>query len=341
MIGDRLATDMILSSRLSSLSLPLTVPAPVLPSDRTASSGSSVSASPTGSLSQLVARLRPTPKLTVGRAGQRIEAIPVLTTKLWGREGAGTTLMRFGEKAAVRGLEWRTERARRTRRRAVTGALARPEEEEVEWRRYTFGWEAEQQRAATEAPPKPPALATTRDLPAAPVTRRASVRSLGEALSTISARISTATSSLLTLPYRIPNLASSFLHSLPQRVHDLTTRVFLAFLRMLERRGPGAVRVLEGGLQRLVDIYRPPNEGVTSTALVSKRSRDGNDDLPRFEVVERAVDRLEQRWDEAGRTLDRLRGRVGEVTGRAAEQAEAVRRRLAPPKAETGPSGRL
>lgn len=267
-VGDRLATDMILASRLSRLRLPLSLslPAPTEKGSR-----------------------RRGPKVQIGVEGQRIEAVGVLTTQLWAREGFGTTAMRAVERAVVR-------RFQRQKRREGEG---------VDWTRYTAGIEQPKASVVAPAPRPEPAsrlVPTTTGEPAPQPRPRSSVP--------LTSRLrlpdpSTLLSSLRSLPTTLPARLTSLLHSLPQLVHDTTTALFLRLLRAVEQRLPRWVERGERGMSRAVRVWRPspPEEEETKLREVREAQRVGT----AGGTVERWAEAVESRWDEAGRTWDRWR----------------------------------
>lgn len=311
-IGDRLTTDMILAHRLSSLSLPFSTRRLPAPSPTT-------SGPPASWLSRF--RLWPSSStrrlfpatVSIGQDGQTIESVGILTTRLWGREGAGTTLMRAAEKMAVRAFEKREARARR--RVAVTigdeEKSARPD-----WREFTTGL------LRVESPPQGDLLANKPGVSVAASTSTAAPPSATRSRPLRQRLPSLDLAAIRSFPSRIPALASSFVHSIPDRVHNLTTATFRALVRALENHGPRLIARSERGLQKLVDVYHPaqPQE-IRERRLVVSPSAPVS--------IERALDRVEQRWQEAGQTLDRYKERwEGTATSvRAMATAVAAKRR--------------
>lgn len=303
-VGDRLATDMILASRLSRLRLPLSLslPAPTEKGSR-----------------------RRGPKVQIGREGQRIEAVGVLTTQLWAREGFGTTAMRAVERMVVR-------RFQRQKRREGEG---------VDWTRYTVG--IEQPKPSVVAPAPRLELAsrlvpTTTGEPAPQPRPRSSVP--------LTSRLrlpdpSTLLSSLRSLPTTLPARLTSLLHSLPQLVHDTTTALFLRLLRAVEQRLPRWVERGERGMSRAVRVWRPspPEEG-EETRL--REGREAQRVGTAGGTVERWAEAVESRWDEAGRTWDRWRsaglGSAAVLGGGKGEGGEESRPLLRAQKKDAPPT---
>jgi hypothetical protein len=315
-IGDRLTTDMILAHRLSSLSLPFSTRRVRTPSSPTTSPSS-----PASWLSHF--RLWPSSSSTrrlfpftvsIGQDGQTIESVGILTTRLWGREGAGTTLMRTVEKMAVRTFEKREE-ARTRLRRGRVGSTVGDEEKGArpDWREFTIG-------LRSEPPPQEELLVTKPEVPvpatAPPASATPSRPPLRQRLPSLDLDLA----AIRSFPSRIPTLASSFVHSIPDRVHNLTTATFRALVRALEIYGPRMIAMSERGLQKLVDVYHParPQERVFERRSVVPSA-----------PIERALDRVEQRWEEAGQTLDRYKERWEGTAAsvRAMATAVAARRR--------------
>ncbi|GAA5993234.1 hypothetical protein JCM10908_004523 [Rhodotorula pacifica] len=302
-IGDRLATDMILSHRLASLSLPLSVPPP------------SASSSALSRLWPFTAKSNPAQQL--GHRGQKIETISVLTTTLWGREGAGTWAMRGVERGAV----WALEKRQRQRRVRDWDR----EEVVVDWRRYTIGMEQKAPLRTTrlvEEERRNETAATAGRISSAPLDvastrRRGTLPSLPSIdFSALSLTVSNLSSSLSPsrlshfITSTLPTRFSSFMHSFPERVHDLATRIGRGIVGGAERYGPRVVKGLEVGLRRLVDVYqlqpttrRKALEHSSSSTVVSTTTTSAR--------IDKALDSLEQRWAEAGRTVDALRNRLG------------------------------
>ncbi|BGP35453.1 hypothetical protein JCM10296v2_007291 [Rhodotorula toruloides] len=277
-IGDRLSTDMILSSRLSSLRLPFSLPTqPSLP---------------------LWRRLR-TPKISIGAQGQRVECVGVLTTRLWGREGAGTALMRLVERLVVRVMGVR---------RAEGG---------VRWEEYVRGQEEEHVRTeprieeVVESSP-----AATAPTPAAK-RPRLSLPSL-PSLSTIRALPSNLSHTLSSLPSRL----SSLTHSLPRHVSSLTSRLFTRLAALLEAHIPRLLARLHAPMSRVVRIYTDPASLAPSPSPPTPKSV--------LDHVERRLDSwldfAEAKWGEAGRRLEGMK--VGEEVERLGDMLGELRKGL-------------
>ncbi|GAA6041793.1 hypothetical protein JCM8097_007163 [Rhodosporidiobolus ruineniae] len=256
-IGDRLATDMILSHRLSRLPLPLTLPSAPSPSSPP-SSRSRLSA-----LLALFRRRRAQP-LTLGREGMRIETVPVLTTHLWAREGLGTTLLRTLEKSVLWGLQRR--RRRRAARiggkkgTALEGVEGGRAVEDIEWEDFVGpapGSAAPAlpavDAAGKEAGPLPgdpallPSTSSSQSAPSPPSSSPPSPV-------TLLTRLRALPSTLPTLPAR---LGASF-SAVPSRL----SRSFRRSLRRLGMKAqqtiPRALARLHGPLKRVVEIYTNP-----------------------------------------------------------------------------------
>ncbi|GAA5844332.1 hypothetical protein JCM9279_001773 [Rhodotorula babjevae] len=295
-IGDRLATDMVLAHRLSNLSLTLALP-------------SSSSASPSSILGFLRRRAE---RRSLGAPGDVIEAVPVLTTHLWAREGAGTTLVRWVERAALWGLGGRGARRRAAARRARGAA----EEEEVDWTTFVKGY------AAPTLAPARTGLPEGLDSPgpAAPAAVRLPSPSL-PSLATLSALPSRLQATLLALPSRLarlPSLALLHLQRLPAHLLLLTRRTAHRALAALEVRLPAWLARLgapDGLLARLVGIYARPGSLAPSPTGALRP-------IGRGEVVDPARDTVRR----AGGALERLVDRVGDgvegVWGEARRRVE-------------------
>ncbi|BGP43472.1 hypothetical protein JCM10449v2_007507 [Rhodotorula kratochvilovae] len=314
-IGDRLATDMILAHRLSSLRLPLS-----LPSARSSS---------------LLSYFRRSSATRIGAEGDRIDAVPVLTTHLWAREGAGTTLLRAVERAALWGLRARGRRRAR-----------RVEQDDGErWERFVRGYAEERRiergeepavavQASASAPPsRPPPSAS----PAAPVP--APALSL-PSLATLQALPSRLYTSLSTLPARtstflaaLPARLSASLATLPPRALSALQRTASRLASRAEARLPVLLARLaapEGALARVVRIYARPGEIAPPPTGALRREPDAEVGL--VERVERstAVRRAQGLWSEAraraeeGRSaFEGLRARVEELRGRLPRREKA------------------
>jgi len=307
-IGDRLATDMVLAHRLSALTLPLSLPA--------ATTSSPSSSSILGFLRRRANRR------TLGAPGDVIEAVPVLTTHLWAREGAGTTLVRWLERAALWGLG-----GRGARRRAAEARRARAVdfEDDVDWTRFVKGYTAPSLAPARaslpETSPSAPRLgAPAAPAPAAPAAVRLPSPSV-PSLATVSALPSRLQATLLALPSRLsrlPSLLLTHLQRLPSHLLALTRRTAHRALAALEARLPAALARLgaaDGLLSRLVGIYaRPGSLAPAPTGALRP--------IGRGEVIDPASDSVRR----AGGALERLVDRVGDgvegVWGEARRRAE-------------------
>ncbi|GAA5821057.1 hypothetical protein JCM11251_001942 [Rhodosporidiobolus azoricus] len=275
-IGDRLATDMILSHRLSRLRLPISFPSASPPSP----------SKPNSRLRRLLALFRRSRNITVGRDGDKIETIAVLTTTLHAREGLGTTLLRGLEKTALWGLQ-------RAKRRRVRGPLAlgrlgrkgTEEEgaeggravEEIEWEKFLTTYEPpavlpsrdilqpapllanattsaavlparETQNAPSPSPPTP-TTASPPATPPTPILER--LQSLPTTLSRLPSSVSTTLSSL-------PSRLRSYLLSLPPRLLSSLKSLSHRLSLRLQSSLPLLLASLHKPLSRLVQIYTQP-----------------------------------------------------------------------------------
>ncbi|KPV73453.1 uncharacterized protein RHOBADRAFT_55190 [Rhodotorula graminis WP1] len=311
-IGDRLATDMVLAHRLSALTLPLALP----------SSASSPSSSILGLLR------RRTTRRTLGAPGDVIEAVPILTTHLWAREGAGTTLVRWLERAALWGLG-----GRGARRRAAARRCREHGEDEVDWSRFVKGY-----AAPGLAPPSASLPETSPSAPAAPVAARLPSPSL-PSLTTLAALPSRLQAATLALPSRLSRLPSLFLahlQRLPSHLLVVARRTAHRALGALERRLPSYLARLgadDGLLARLVGIYarpgtlapsptgalRPIGRGEVVDPAARDSVRRAGGALERF--VDRVGDGVEGVWAEARRRAERGAS-VGKSAASGVEQVK-------------------
>lgn len=317
-IGDRLATDMILAHRLSALSFPLSVP----------------SSSPSPSTRRFLPFLLPyrrASRRALGTAGTRIEAVPVLTTHLWAREGWGTTLLRWVERGALWGLDGRKKRA--------TASGARDGGEEEQWERFVVGRTAPggaEAAAAVENSPSVPRAgavmsrstpsSSSSAAPTSPSPRpKPSLPSLPplpslSSLSTLPTRLSTSLSTLPTRLSALPTRLLSLLSALPTRLLSLLSRLTHHTLQHLESRLPALLARLarpDGALARAVCAYRTPGKlaPLPTGAMrpLGRRLRVGS--APREGEGQGRVDE----W------LDGVERRVEGVWGEARQRAEAGR----------------
>ncbi|BGP03573.1 hypothetical protein RTBOTA2_006348 [Rhodotorula toruloides] len=289
-IGDRLSTDMILSSRLSSLRLPFSLPTqPSLP---------------------LWRRLR-APKISIGTPGQRVECVGVLTTRLWGREGAGTALMRLVERVVVR----------------VMG-VRKASEGGVRWEEYVRGYEEPARREARIEEVVESSLAATASTPAKRPRLSLSLPSL-PTLQTIRALPSNLSHTLTSLPTRL----SSLTHSFPRHVSNLTSRLLSRLAAVLEAHVPRLLARLHEPMARVVRIYTDPASLAPSPSS-SSPSAAPKSVLDRAERhLESWLDSAESKWDEAGRRFDavdveRLSQKLEEVRGAVRGRVERARERV-------------
>lgn len=273
-IGDRLATDLILSHRLSQLSLPL-------------------AASESRSLfARLLRRQRSSEQAQSHSAKRRrIEAVGILTTGLHEKEGLGTTFLRGIEKLALRRLR---------KKRAKLGIDWNSSQQ---WEQCLKGHEADSvspriQELPTEAAPNPSSIAPddTRQRP-----RRFAPNLLAIA--------SSVTALPHTLPHffrRLPHSILSSLRALPisllQLVRSSLRRSFDYSLEKL----PVVASKLHRPMDRLVKIYTRPEELASSTPVVPRRTSTAMDDTQTGgrvgAMVERGIDRVEAIFDQARET---------------------------------------
>ncbi|BGP11472.1 hypothetical protein JCM10049v2_007379 [Rhodotorula toruloides] len=287
-IGDRLSTDMIFSSRLSSLRLPFSLPTqPSLP---------------------LWRRLR-APKISIGAQGQRVECVGVLTTRLWGREGAGTALMRLVERLVVRVLGVR---------RAGEGGLR--------WEEYVKGYEEAAVRRGTRieevVEPAPAPSNSTATATATPAAKRPRLHLSLPSLSTLRSLPSTLSHTLSTLPTRL----SSLTHTLPASISHLTSRLFAHLGALLEAHVPRLLARLHAPMSRVVRIYTDPSSLAPSP---SPSPYSSSPTAPQT-ILDRAERRLdswldsaESKWDEAGQRLEGMK--VGEEVERLGDKIQELR----------------
>ncbi|GAA5998924.1 phosphatidylglycerophosphatase [Rhodotorula paludigena] len=293
-IGDRLATDMILAHRLSSL--------PLSPSP------SSFARFP------LLARIFSRARRAERGDERRIEAIPVLTTQLWAREGAGTTLLRGVERAALWGLARRRKRVNRAG-------------DEVDWEQFVIGGARAQRdevaaaeggeslsaapaappSSPTPTPPPPPRPPLLTRLPS-PSDALASARAFPSRLSTLPTRLSSA---LSTLPTRLSSTVSSLPARL-SRLPSLALRTLLPPLSSLLHRTATYLAHPTSAPNRLVRIYTRPEElAPLPTGAIPRRDGGGARG-----VQERWGERVERAWERGVGWVEGVRGRVRARTGR-------------------------
>lgn len=265
-IGDRLATDLILSTRLSKLSLPLPTTPTSLFSRRTIFS-------PSGSSTDQVPKRR------------RIETVGILTTGLHAKEGFGTMFLRGLEKIALRRLE-------KKRRRLRVGW------EGEKWEECLKGYEAAE--AVIESAPRITELPETASTPGTAVATDSST-SLSEPQSqrrTISTKLMSSLSTLLALPSTLPHffrrLPSSLLNSLkalPSKTYTSISRSLRKTLDYSLEKLPFIASKLHKPMDRLVKIYqaKPEQVGMRSTRETTRRLGMGEGEG----VVDRVLDRVE------------------------------------------------
>ncbi|GAA6008283.1 hypothetical protein JCM10207_000069 [Rhodosporidiobolus poonsookiae] len=316
-IGDRLATDMILSHRLARLPLPLSLP-------------SSPSSSPSRSrLSRLLALFRSARLSSLGQKDQRIETIAVLTTTLHAREGLGTTLLRTVERAAL----WGLQRAKRRRVRA-RGRLAEKGEgtktegaegrtvDEIEWEEFLLP-EARARPARVAAPSPAPSRVPPAS-PAAPALAAAPSPSPSPSSAPLplSARLRALPASLSRTLSLLPARASAFLASLPPRFSAFLRRTAARASLAAQERVPRALAALHGPMERVVRIYTEPGSLASVPARTEGRQRQSAPALGwTTALAERAVDAVE------ARVVGPLKG-LGALARARAEEVERLRGRL-------------
>ncbi|GAA5926312.1 hypothetical protein JCM1841_005531 [Sporobolomyces salmonicolor] len=248
-IGDRLATDMILSHRLSQLSLPL--PPPRVPFSMLS-----------------LFRRTPAPPSNPSPVN-RIDPIAVLTTQLHAREGLGTTLMRAMEKAALWALERRSRRI---------GGVEAAQKEGESWEECVKGYTpppavVKAVEAAPEAtlPDVAPSSSTTPPAPSpAPSHSLAHITSLPSlaTLATLQSLPSSLLSEIRALPaalaLRARALPSSLLASLRSLARRLGSRAEASLPLLLAR--------LHAPLTRLLQIYTKPETLAPAPSFASEKN---------------------------------------------------------------------
>ncbi|GAA5864068.1 hypothetical protein JCM8547_005124 [Rhodosporidiobolus lusitaniae] len=307
-IGDRLATDMILSHRLSQLPLPLSLP-------------SSSPPPPLSRTKRLLSLFHRTPRTLLGAMGQRIETVAVLTTTLHAREGLGTTLLRGVEKAALGVLQAR--KRRRAWRKAVEeegkkgteleGVEGGKRVEDVEWERFLI-----------DHIPPPPAPSPS-PLPSTSVSSPSPSPPIPASRSSVP---------LLHRLQSLPTSLSIFFHSLPSRFSLSLRRALHRLSLALQRSLPRLLASLHKPLSQLVGLYtqrEPPSSLSHSSPSSSSSAAKSTVDLAERLVqrVEKAVERplgtvkgltalARARAEEVGRLREGVRGLPGlaEVRGR-------------------------
>ncbi|GAA6060443.1 hypothetical protein JCM10212_000036 [Sporobolomyces blumeae] len=259
-IGDRLATDMILSDRLARTPLPIAPP----------------SSSPRPSLSSLVPFRRSLasssftyPEEVVRAGPRRIETVGILTTGLHAKEGLGTWLMRKLETAIVRrGL------AKRRRMRSETS--------EAQVERGLDAWEVclKGVEGTTSGPTtttlSPIATSTNPERETAPArlvvapssSSPGSTASTSRVFPLVFSTVSTVSALPTVLPHRIrtwPLHVAKSLRLVPRRVSTWLTRV-------VEDHVPTLLTRLHGPLDRLRVIYYEPDRIATRPSFEVPRS---------------------------------------------------------------------
>ncbi|BGP20085.1 hypothetical protein JCM10213_002665 [Rhodosporidiobolus nylandii] len=302
-IGDRLATDMILSHRISRLPLPLTLP-------------SSAPAPPRSRAQGLLALFRRARLTHLGRSGERIETVAVLTTKLHAREGLGTTLLRAVEKTALWGLQ-------RAKRRRVRGPTVRGTEkeyaegrgvEEVDWEDFVI-----RPAATLPAPAALPAAVVDSVKPAMPVPLSPSSSQTPPSPSAPSPPLverlrafpQTASTTLAALPQR----TSLYLSALPSRLPSALLQALRRLSLRAQRSLPALLSRLHAPLSRLIAIYTSPSSLAPPPSFAVPRGKRKSV----AEMVEPALDRAEGAWE-------RVSGGVRGVRALAEARAEELAR---------------
>lgn len=287
-IGDRLATDMILSHRLSRLPLPLTLPSSAAPAS-------------SSTLSRALSLFRRPPPTTLGTKGQRIETIAVLTTTLHAREGLGTTLLRTVERVALWGLQKR-QRRRDRRDASAAGTKLKGVEggrgvESIQWERFLTDYE----------PPVKPIEAAPLPVPVvAPPTPAHSTTPVLPLLQ----RLQSLPAVLPLIPSRLGNYLSSLPTHLLTSLRTLRRRSSSA----LERSLPRFLASLHLPLSRLVSLYATPSRDPSMSSSPLAAYTDAT--LDRAEAV---VGRLQERVGGP------LRG-LGALARVRAEEVERLRK---------------
>ncbi|GAA5930078.1 phosphatidylglycerophosphatase [Sporobolomyces koalae] len=260
-IGDRLATDMILSHRLAKVTIPLPLSFPK---------------------ASLWVRLFRRPKVSGNdRAPRRIETVGILTTDLHAKEGLGTRFLRMTETLALQrlnkqrtrlGLEWHGE----------------------PWERCLKGYTA----AAATPRLKPASEIVTKPDSQVAVIRNASNGSTATS-SRSSTFLLSSLSSLSALPHTVPHffrrLPTSTLQALkraPVALYGSLVRgASSAFDHLIEFLPTVASR-LHAPLERFTTIYTRPQELTGIRRPVDQaREVDGKTGQA---TLERAIDRVER-----------------------------------------------
>ncbi|GAA5882019.1 hypothetical protein JCM1840_000402 [Sporobolomyces johnsonii] len=248
-IGDRLATDMILSHRLSQLSLPLPPPR-----------------APFSMLSLF--RRTPTPFSSPSPVN-RIEPIAVLTTQLHAREGLGTTLMRGVERTALWALG---------RRRRRIGGIEAAQKEGESWEECVKGYTpppvvVEVAKAAPETtlPDIAPSSSITPPAPSPAPSRSLALPTSFPSLATLQSLPSHFLSRLRTFPsalaLRTRALPSALLASLRSLACRLGSRAETSLPLLLAR--------LHAPLTRLLQIYTKPETLAPAPSFASDKAEKG------------------------------------------------------------------
>ncbi|GAA6001386.1 hypothetical protein JCM5350_003968 [Sporobolomyces pararoseus] len=248
-IGDRLATDLILSTRLSQSSLP------PLPSSST---------STTSILSRLIPfrSQRHQTMVPPNKRRRRIETVGILTTGLHEREGLGTTLLRGLEKLLLKRLE------RKKRRK---NSIIYDDEREggrEKWEECLKNYQPPplttltQSSSSSSLPPTTPTTTTA--------TLNSSTRTLTTSSSSrhhsITPRFLSFTSTFLSLPKTIPHF---LLHQLPRTLTTIPSRTFSFLKKSIDRSGhyvletlfsPRLIEILYKPLRKFTQVYKRPQE---------------------------------------------------------------------------------
>ncbi|GAA5901582.1 phosphatidylglycerophosphatase [Sporobolomyces salmoneus] len=278
-IGDRLATDLILSHRLSQLSLPLPQ-------------------KPSSILSRLLRRQSTTEPSPSKR--RRIETVGILTTGLHEKEGFGTTFLRGIEKLALRrlekkrkrlGLDWETPSAEK-------------------WEECLKGHQPTLSLSPAARIEEPPSTATTKSTPnssAPEFSQRQSQRTRRSFAPKFIASISTLSTLPHTLPHlfrRLPHSILSSLKSLPSTTYSLLRRTISSTFDHFLEKLPFIAEKLYKPMNKLVGVYTRPQElagaGVGMERQVVQRKTDGGLGGGR---VDKVIDRVEEIVRQARETV--------------------------------------
>ncbi|GAA5989178.1 hypothetical protein JCM11641_002550 [Rhodosporidiobolus odoratus] len=312
-IGDRLATDMILSHRLSRLPLPLSLP--------------SESPIPINRRQRILAFFRRAARIEVGRKGDRIETVAVLTTRLHAREGFGTTVLRTVEKTAL----WALQRSRRGPRASpgrVNGTAGTKLDgaegqtvEDIEWERLIISSDAPAATTVPFKPATPPALEARSSRPSAtfPGASPAVTASPSPPVPFLQ-RLQALPTTLSTFPSTLQTWAASLPPRLLTSLRRATRRASLD----AQTRLPRLLASLHSPLSRLISIYTQPSSLVSPSTVPRLHSAAKQAETASFgdltvRAAEKAVEKVEGVW---GKVEGNLRG----VRALAQARAEEVGR---------------